>query len=257
MKSITLALGLLTLLLSNAFAEQAATSKAEFCANNVSGDTIKSMLLSSENRLTFTNRGGLANGGVCWWHSRFTRKALYLAIYRPDLPKPSNKEAAKIVKAIRMGKGVVEVPGFKNLSDFSRTHRKQIQDRLEKWQIGDGFLRGQWAVGLWGGSDTTAAKMQKRMDDLFQDVMVKKDITYQVLQLPGIVAHAWLVVNMEKTSNGYKIQVIDSNYSSPRTHTYKRGDTHLTLGYFGKMVGRTGKRSELKKMKKIIKKYCK
>src|SRR5438270_754213 len=48
---------------------------------------------SPSQRLSFGNTGGIAHGGVCWWHSRFQRAAIYLTIFRPDLPKPSHRKA--------------------------------------------------------------------------------------------------------------------------------------------------------------------
>ena len=44
------------------------------------------------NLMSFKNQGGLFNGGVCWWHSRFQRNIFYLSIFRPDLNKPLKSE---------------------------------------------------------------------------------------------------------------------------------------------------------------------
>ncbi|MCO4793661.1 MAG: hypothetical protein KC493_08120 [Bacteriovoracaceae bacterium] len=245
------------LLSTQAFAETASQNKAEFCADRESSTYYQKLLLNSENRLSFTNRGGLANGGVCWWHSRFTRKAAYLAIYRPDLDKPTKDEAYDIVMSIRLGRKVVIVPGYRNLKEFSRDFRSVIQQRLERWQVGDGFMRQQWLVGVWGGSRVSSDELRERMDKLYEEVVENNDVAYQVLQIKGIVAHAWLVVDMERTANGYRVQVIDSNYLSPKTFTYRHGDTNFNYPYWGRFVPRTGKKREMKKMKKIVSKFCK
>lgn len=256
MKTLTyLVLGLL--LSATAFAETASQNKAEFCADRENAEYYQKLLLNDENRLSFTNRGGLVNGGVCWWHSRFTRKAAYLAIFRPELPKPNKKEAYDIVLAIRMGRKVVEVPGYRNLKEFSRAHRDVIQQRLERWQIGDGFMRQQWTVGLWGGSTVSAEEMKERMDELYEEVVENNDVAYQVLQIKGVVAHAWLVVDMEKTATGYDLLVIDSNSYSSKVYRFREGMNHMNYPYWGRFVPRTGKKNELRKMKKIVSKFCK
>ncbi len=232
----------------------ASTSSAGFCADRKSVSYTKELVGTRANQISFTNRGGLVNGGVCWWHSRLTRKFAYLAVFRPDLPKPSNRKAEKIIKSIRMGK-VTEVPGFSNLYDFSRTFGQEIQDRLEKWQKGDGFLRQQWTVGLWGSSETTAAKLKERMDDLYQYVEVEGKLAYQMLQIKGITSHAWLVLNVEKMGNGYELEVLDSNYTSTSTIRYRNGQE--TINSYGGLVPITGKKAELRKLEKAVSKYCK
>jgi len=256
MKTLTcLIIGLL--FSAAATAETASQNKAEFCADRENPEYYQKLLVNDENRLSFTNRGGLLNGGVCWWHSRFTRKAAYLAIFRPELPKPNKKEAYDIVLAIRMGRKVVEVPGYRNLKEFSRAHRDVIQQRLERWQIGDGFMRQQWAVGAWGRSTVSADEMKERMDDLYEEVVENNDVAYQVLQIKGVVAHAWLVVDMEKTATGYDLLVIDSNSYSSKVYRFREGMNHLNYPYWGRFVPRNGKKKELKKMKKIVSKFCK
>jgi hypothetical protein len=257
-KYLVLGLLLSTATFDYAHAEATASqNKAEFCADRENPEYYQKLLLNEENRLSFTNRGGLVNGGVCWWHSRFTRKTAYLAIFRPELPKPSKKKAYDIVLALRMGRKVVTVPGYRNLYEFSRAHKDVIQQRLERWQIGDGFIRQQWAVGLWGGSTVSAKELKERMNKLYKEVVGDNDVAYQVLQIKGVVAHAWLVVDMEKTATGYNLLVIDSNTHSSKVYRYREGMNHLTYPYWGRFVPRTGKKSELRKMKKIVYNYCK
>ena len=232
----------------------ASTTSAAFCADRKSDSYTKELVGQRSNQISFTNRGGLVNGGVCWWHSRLTRKFAYLAVFRPDLPKPTNKKAEKIIKDIRMGK-VTEVPGFSNLFDFSRAFSAEIQDRLEKWQKGDGFLRQQWTVGLWGSSETSSERLKERMDDLYQYVEVEKKLAYQMLQIRGITSHAWLVLNVEKVENGYDLEVLDSNYTSTNTIRYRYGQE--TINSYGGLVPITGKKAELRKLEKAVSKYCK
>lgn len=253
-KAVVLAFGLVV---SNiALGATASTNAADFCEDRKSATYGQELLDNRNNQISFTNHGGLVNGGTCWWHSRLTRKFAYLAIYRPDLPRPTSKEASRIIRSIRLG-NVEEVPGFANLYEFSRHFKDEVQDRLEKWQIGDGFMRQQWTVGLWGSSKTSAKKLKKRMDDLYEYVVEEQNLAYQMLQMRGIVAHAWLVLDMEKLSDGYALKVLDSNARSTQRIVYRYGQTHIMHSWYGRFVPITGKKAELRRIKKAVKKYCK
>jgi len=231
-------------------------SKSEFCKSQGSSDFVQSSLLERTSRMAFQNYGGLINGGVCWWHSRFQRNAIYLTVYRPDLPKPTTIEAEEIIKDIRFAKGVVTIPGYENFNEFSRDYHDEIQSRLEGWQRTDGMIFQQWVVGLAGSSETTEEKLKKEMDELYKQVKAG-DIVYQKLQIKGITAHAWLVIGMTKNEYGYDLFVIDSNSpSSTQTYRYKEGNQSFYHSYYGNFVPYTGKNRELKKLKRRVKSFC-
>lgn len=194
--------------------------KARFCAKS-DKESIQRRFFEDAERMAFANGNyGLGNAGVCWWHSRFQRNALYLANYRPNDPRPSEKEAKKIIKAIKKGKKVVNIPGFSNLREFSNAYRDIIIRELEKWQLVDGFLKQKWIQGI-SGSTSSARDMEREMDKIYDRVKNQKEITYVSMQLPGIYAnHALLVGDIIRTDNGYRMQTIDSNYPS-RTITYE------------------------------------
>lgn len=242
------------ILVPNVFA---AKSASDLCQNHKKQGYFKQLLNDSDNTLSFRNAGGLLNGGVCWWHSRFTRNALYLAVFRPDLPSPTPEQAAKLIKKIRKGKEVVTIPGYKNLNSFSYDYRNQIQKELEKWQIVDGFVNQQWVVGLWGGTHKPAAKLKKWMDNLYKYVETEGNIAYQKVQIKGIDAHAWLVKSMTKTRYGYTLHVLDSNSTQIRHIYYREGNTSIYDAWYGDIIPYTGRKLELKRLKRAVKKYCK
>ncbi len=252
-------LGLL-LALGNMTATQAATSSKsadEFCSDRKEKTYIREFLEEQESRMAFANHGGLINGGVCWWHSRFQRNASYLVTYRPELRRPSQRQAKKIIKDIRKGRDIVTIPGFSSFREFSRAYQNEIQETLEKWQKVDGFIRQQWVVGLAGSSEVSAENLKEKMDELYSDVSTG-DIIFQKLQIKGITAHAWLVMDMEKTSNGYELLVVDSNYPlSTNRYIYEEGDTSFQYPYYGSFVPYTGNSSELKRLKSVVARYCK
>lgn len=230
-------------------------AKENFCNKRAEPDSIQAMLLSPLSALSFSNQGGLFGGGVCWWHSRFTRNAAYVVRFRPDLPAPTDAEAKKLIKDIRAARGIVEVPGFANLLNFSRAYDELILKELEAWQRKDGFVNQQWVAGLSGSSNIKPEALERRMDELFARVQ-NGEVVYQKLQMPGVVAHAWLVLGMTQTAAGYRLLVLDSNTYTPDTYDYEKGMTSFDYHGFTHFVPYTGKTKEETKLKRIVAEDC-
>ncbi len=217
--------------------------------------SIQSTLTNPNNLMGFDNQGGIANGGVCWWHSRFQRNSHYLALFQPDQKKEEPRFYKRLIRLMVKGKKVVKIPGYKNLKEFSKTYRKYIQRQLNKWQLKDGFLKFAWVNGLQGRSSTTPEKLENMMDKLYQIVEGQKNLTYTKLQLQGIVAHAWLVYRMKKMPNGYEIFFIDSNWASqPKKYYYQYDDKTLDVYGGGLLYPEKGR--EFDKLKGIVTEYC-
>lgn len=198
-----------------------------FCSDRVKSEFVKSLVQDPQNLMSFKNRGGLGKGGVCWWHSRFQRNALYLTYYSPSKEKPAQHEIPWLLRRIRNANEVIEIPGFKNFQEFSAEYSQEIQKELEKWQRFEGF-RFTWIRGLRGSSRVSPEWMKQLMDNLYEEVTANNAIAYQKLQMPGITAHAWLVINMLKLDNGYDLEVLDSNFPNmTMLYQYRDGDTHL------------------------------
>ncbi len=260
MKSIYLSILLTLGALAASQATHAATVKQKFCQQRQDKDFVRNQMMTNIGaHMAFRNGGGLMNGGVCWWHSRFHRKALYLGLFRPDLAKPSEDKIKEIIKDIRKGKNVVEIPGYRNLRQFSSDNDYLIQAELERWQRTDGFINQQWVIGLLGTTKRSDGGMQRMADKLYERVVGQGDVTYQKLQIKGIDAHAWLVVHMVKKKNGYRIFVVDSNYPGELKHVdYEYGDNTLIFNrYYGEFAPYSGRFAELKKVKRVIKSFCK
>lgn len=248
----------LALVASSVFA-----GKAQFCQERNDQDFVRMQMKNRpyQTAMGFQNQGGLVNGGVCWWHSRFHRNALYLGLFQPNKERPSEEEAQAIIKAIRKGKKVVKIPGYRNLRSFSRDFSYLIQDELEAWQKTDGFINQQWIIGLAGTSKRSASGMKKSMDNLYDYVVKEGNVAYQKLQIKGITAHAWLVVDMKKLDHGYRLSVVDSNFPGQVDEIYyQEGDTHLNhssfTSFYGDFAPYTGRKSELRKVNRAIKKFC-
>ena len=100
----------------------------------------------------------------------------------------------------------------------------------------------------------SAEKLAREMDKLYVRVG-KGEVVYQKLQIPGIDAHAWLVIGMKKKDWGYIVNVVDSNYGSIRSHWYEYGDTQFS-GYRG-FVPYTEQTREERKLASVQKSFCK
>lgn len=169
-------------------------------------------LSSSDSRMGFKNRGGLFGGGVCWWHSRFQRSSAYLAEFEPLKEKPSPAQLQNIMNNLKKMDRVVSISGFENFNSFSKAYEKQIQKVLEQWQREDGFINQQWLRGISGKSELEAQEMKQRMDTLHEQFLKSPQPVWIMAQIKGITSHSMLLVDMLPRSNGYELNVIDSNF---------------------------------------------
>lgn len=257
MKSTLLAIAAFACSFGAIASTQSSQSMDQFCSDRASIKSVKELTESSYNLMGFANRGGIGNGGVCWWHSRMQRNALYLTIYKPGERRPSKAQAKVIVEKLRAGKDVVVIPGFDNFQEFSVEYREIIQRELDKWQKGDGVLKFNWVIGLKGKSHVDADKMKSMMDELYDYVEVKGNIAYEKLQIKGIVAHAWLVINMKKVGKGYDLQVLDSNYpNATQLYQYRPGMTNFNHYFYGDFVPYLERKGEMTKLANVILKKC-
>lgn len=253
-------LGILAVLLcgfaSSAFAKPEYLQN--YCENSTNLVNFKLKAMDYRNTLAFRNQGGIGNMGVCWWHSRFQRNALYLAIFRPEKPQDSEKVIKEKIKKIRHGKELVVFNGFADLYELSAAYGDQIQRELEKWQKSDGIVKFKWVQGLRGKPELEASQMREMMDDLYERVVTKKQITYQKLQFKGITAHAWLVVEMERTANGYRLYVIDSLFPNDiNIYDYEQGMTSFYYSLTGQTFApRTEFSNETTDVVNVMKNNC-
>ena len=251
-------LSLIILLFSlNAKANLIPQNKNEFCDRIKDIDTVRIQSLEKNNLISFKNTGGLFNGGVCWWHSKFQRNLFYSTILRNDLEKPSPLLAQSLIKNIRLGNKIVEIPGFNTIEEFTSFYQKQIQRELEAWQIYDGVVLGRWIDGLEGNTRESPKVLKNMMDNLFHYIEMTKQIAYQKLQIKGITSHAWLVVSMKEMSNGYEINYIDSNHPQDiLNYSYKFGDDSFEIKNYGNFVPYLEYTLETDQLLRVGNKFC-
>jgi hypothetical protein len=233
-------------------------SKEEFCDRINNEESILDLSTDSMNLISFKNQGGLFNGGVCWWHTRFQRNSLYTVILRPELPRlKSQSDIKKVIRSIREAKTMTVIPGYTSFNEFTTTHKEDILNELENWQLYDGVVLGSWVDGLKGDISVKPERLAEMMDKLFHYVSVEKKMAYEKLQIKGITAHAWLIVGMKKSTNGYEIGLIDSNNPMAiENYTYKYGESSFYDKSYGNFVPYTEFIREEDRLRLVSKNYC-
>lgn len=232
-----------------------ATSKEEYIAVAEDPDYVRGLTtprFTNPNLLGFKNGGGIGGEGVCWWHSRFTRAALYLAYFVPDAPRPDAHALRRILRGLMAADEVVAIPGYRTMEEFSRDKQAEIQQRLERAQILEGIFQFCWVNGLAGLTKVSPEHMKALMDKIY--VAVRDDgISYVKLQCPGIASHAWLMTAMEpRPDGGYHCWFLDSNWVGTSPWTYKLGMTAL-WGELG--VPYLQREQELVQIKQTIRRF--
>ena len=232
-------------------------NKEEFCKRFDDIETMSDYSSESKNLMSFKNQGGLFNGGVCWWHTRFQRNILYLSIFMPKLPKLSANEVKPLIREIRLGKSIVKIPGFFNFTEFSAFYKNEILKELENWQLYDGVILGAWVDGLRGETKIPALELQNKMDELYQYVELDKKLAYLKLQIKGITSHSWLVVRSKKSSTGYNLGIIDSNNPNmSQNYSFKIGDESFYEKGYGHFVPYLEFKREEERISSVGKAFC-
>lgn len=211
---------------ANLSLKPAPLNEKELCENGQKKFAINQLLANRDNRMGFVNEGGLFGKGTCWWHSSLTRAAAYLSYYDPTAAKPSQKEAKAIIEKLSQMDQVVRIPGYRNWNHFSGAHQRLIQDKLNSWQKSEALNFG-WVRGVQGSSRDNASDMKSQMDALYNEVRLHGRPVYQMLQMAGYYAHAWIVLDVEKTAQGYYLYVTDSNHESVDKWSYTYGAPHF------------------------------
>ncbi len=209
------------------------------------------------NLLSFANSGGLLGKGVCRWHSRFTRNALYLAFFLPSQPRPALPEARRIIRLMMNARRVVPIPGYENLREFSLDHEKLIRNTLESRQIREGVLQFARINGLWGSSAVPASKLKNLMDRIHGQVS-SKGIAYVKFQTPGLDAHALLVTEAGPLpGGGYRISCLDSNLPLESVTVYRIGDRWLNTASGSRGVPYLQRSGELSRIRRVTEMFVK
>jgi len=222
--------------------------KRRFCAlhaGNSIGPTLGEN--SAANKLSFRNPPGSLNTGLCWMHSRYQRAASYLANFRPERPRPGRAEGERLVRQLIRRDAVVEIPGYRDLKEFSTEYRDAITTLLDEMGVAC-FLNPTDCLQRLGDSyEPSAEDLRATMDALY-DQMLQQPGDVQLLRtrvsaVSGVFrpfsAHSLLVLSMTPLRDkdaphapglppppsGYGLKTIDPNYQDETgAVTYRFGD---------------------------------
>ena len=194
--------------------------------------------------------------GLCWWHTRMQRNAHYLGYFSSSDARPSKEDAWKIIKKFTSTGDVVLVPGYVSLRQFSDEYSQEMTEALGQWQIVDSFVKQGWIHGLAGSSTAKPEKIVKGMDELSVEVNDKHKLVYQVLEMPGLEAHAWIVSGIQKDQWGYRMQVVDSNFTNMQEARYYSGSTTIEYNGYPNFVPVTEHDGELRSIQKSVTNFC-
>jgi hypothetical protein len=227
-----------------------------FCERN-RGD-ILALMHEPTARISFKNAGGIGDGGVCWWHSRYQRSSFFLVKYAPEKAKPNAQQANQIISAIRNMDRVVTIPGHANFQSFTRAYQKQIQSVLNDWQIFDGLYNFQWIRGISGKPALPPKEMEDRMNSVYQSFRQSPAGMWVMAQMEGIGSHAFLVVAMEQVNGGYDLDLIDSNVPLEVVSVrYQSGDQFLVTNRgSNRFVPYVGFQEDFRKISKSLVSFC-
>ncbi|HXH76855.1 MAG TPA: hypothetical protein VNJ08_17935 [Bacteriovoracaceae bacterium] len=207
----------------------------------------------SQDTLAFANPPGPVGGGMCWLHTRLQRSFTYLANYRPSSAKPSKQEAMEIIDRIVHRKGVTEIPGFKNLNEFSSAYSKELIDAIDGMGWRCVANPNDCAARLTDSYSPTAGELKATMERLYQRQLANHGdiqmLRTRMLSAKGkvlgvVTAHSMLVLsiepirgkggipNMPAPAIGYKMRVIDPNHPSLVFPVeYMFGETSIYAGF--------------------------
>jgi hypothetical protein len=202
-------------------------SRDEYCQNAKQPGYFKTLLYATNNQIAFVNPAGPLDTGLCWWHSMFQRNAAYLTVFRPDLPKPSHSEALALINDIITRSGIVEIPGYQNLSQFTSDYQNETTNALATWQIVDGVIFGGWTRDIGSKKDLLGDHLAGAMKDFYQNTEVDQRVSFALLVPNEIGSHAWLILNVLRTVDGYALDILDSNFLGVQRRYYHAGMEQL------------------------------
>jgi hypothetical protein len=176
-----------------------------------------------------SNADGPLYTGLCWWHTKMQRAALYLAVFdQPNKPKPTQQEAYDIFAKLRDLEEVVSIPGFKNWSEFTAAFRVEFYQMLAHWEVRD-VVQLQFLKGIRASGATDISTLQKISDE----VNDYKRLTFVLLKWPMIPAHSWIVQSFERQGAEIKVGFIDSNIPQSINQYDSKGNAYQIFDHTG------------------------
>lgn len=226
----------------------------DFCARtSLSSSWPLDLARLPENQIAFTNPSRVSLGiqGVCWWHSRLERNAIYLADFRPELPRLTPAQVPHLIRKLLRGKSILTIPGFKNLAEFTDFYRLPIQKELLRFRNRSILMDQAWTRKILRPVRLSSEKVAKTIEET-QALLKAGDIPYWLLQMTTTEAHSWLILGIEETQTGARLTVLDSNENGQKQVVYETGDRFLDMNH----VPFIDRKNETRRFRRLIQRAC-
>jgi hypothetical protein len=273
MKTFSLKKLLSAFLISTAGLSLSANSHASFSRDSFCKLTYSDFQTRAEQqdfRLTFDNPPSWMNTGSCWWDSRFQRAAIYLTVPRPDLPPPSDAEAAQLIQKLISGNQIVELPGYGSFMGFSYQYSDWMIRAIEAWKAFDLLtLVGYFSHDIPLEQAVPEQTLAQRMASLDEQVNRKHLIPLILIRPQGdpnetgihqfTASHALLVTHLRAARDGYTGSLIDSNFPDrdiPLTYADGADVVQTPEGTFSSFVFREDFDDDFVRFNQAHQQYC-
>jgi hypothetical protein len=164
---------------------------------------------AADSSLALNNPPGFARTGMCWFWSRIQRASMFLLRPAPHLPKPSPDERRRIIQKLIDMNEVIELPGYKTVSEFFEHDRKTenaLVQEVDYWAVRT-FFRMFVRVGD-SGSRKSHSERYARYNYLHSRLQFRKEPVFLRFnphpeRAPlGIVSHSYLLLDVEPYYEG-------------------------------------------------------
>lgn len=172
------------------------------------------------------NAGGRWGTGLCWWHTRFHRAAVYLMDFAPKRPKPTAKEARVLLARISEFKPAT-VPGYGSLAEFTQDFKKELYSVLSDWELRTTVLAPENALGGFLTKLLTSAGEKRRLfnqtaRNIVDDVTGYPRPVFLMMEIPGGI-HAILALGARWEDDSRKkilLRQVDSTEPGTSSERY-------------------------------------
>lgn len=176
----------------------------------------KSYLVQLEPRFItrIANSRGDWNLGLCWWHSRMQRAAVYLVDFDPTAKKATKAEAKVIFAKLSHFEPVV-LPGYQSFANFSYDFKDEFTAELSRWQKrttfeDPGIALGAWARKTFSSEEQLYRESSVRLDGLLNDMQTQPRPIFIMLSASSGL-HSFLITGFHASGDGtVRLQYFDS-----------------------------------------------
>jgi hypothetical protein len=163
------------------------------------------------------NAGGRFGTGLCWWHARFHRSAVYLMDFAPSQPKPDAKTARKLMARISYFLPTT-VPGYRSLAAFTHDFPNELYSVLSDWEVRTTVYAPEHMIGGWLTKNLLSKRELERVFtesawNIVDDLAAIPRPVFLMWEEKGAI-HGILAVGThpDPATNSVMLRYVDNNY---------------------------------------------